>query len=353
MAPPEIPAFSPLIRLIRGDAMESLHYGSIAVVDARGRLVDHTGDPEGTTFLRSCAKPLQVLPLLESGAAERFGFTPAELACMCGSLNGEDFQVQTVLRILQKIGRSEDDLQCGTHPPLHGPTAMRLAEEGKMPRPVHHNCAGKHAGMLALCVSHGWPIETYLRPDHPVQQLIIRQIARMTEVPLENIRSGTDGCGAPTFALPLRSLALAYAKMAKAGRMDGKRPDPSGKALESLMKALLRHPEMIGGEDRLCTAVMRAAPGRIFAKSGAEGTYALSLTERSLGIALKIADGNPRAIPPAVIEILRQGAVLDPQALSTLHSFGPRQDLRNTRKEVVGSIEPIFHLGRIQGVPNE
>lgn len=183
-----------LVKVSRGGYAESLHRGSIAVVDNRGTLLDHVGDPDFSTFLRSCAKPFQALPVLESGAADHFQFTPAELACMCGSLNGQDYQVQAVSGILSKIGLSEDDLQCGIHPPLHRPTARQLEEEGKKPRPIHHNCAGKHAGMLAVCVYYGWPTETYPRIENPVQQSILETVSRMTEIPREEVKIGIDGC---------------------------------------------------------------------------------------------------------------------------------------------------------------
>ncbi len=335
---------APLIRVVRGGQTESMHCGSLAIVDRQGILLDQVGDPNVVTFMRSCAKPLQVLPLIESGAADRFGFTSAEIACMCGSLNAEDFQVQAVLRILNRIGRSEDDLQCGAHPPLHAPTAKQLEEEGKMPRPVHNNCAGKHAAMLALGVFHGWPIETYFRPDHPIQQMILGKISQMTEVPREEIKIGIDGCGVPALALPLRNWALAYAKMASAGSSDGEGPVPSGKALQRLMKAVLSHPEMIAGDQRICTDVMRAAPGKVFAKSGTEGSYAVSLTERGLGIGIKIADGHPRAVAPTVVEVLRHYGVLSDEALRPLRSYGPCLPILNACKELVGSIEPIFQL---------
>jgi len=335
-----------LIRVSRGVHGESFHRGAIAVVDHRGNLVDQVGDPEFSTFLRSCAKPFQALPIVESGAVDRFGFTPAELACMCGSLNGQDYQVQAVLSILTKIGLSEDHLQCGVHAPIHRPTAEQLEEEGKNPRPIHHNCAGKHAAMLALCVFYAWPTETYPHPQHPVQQLILGKISEMTGVPKEEIKMGIDGCGVPVFALPLRHLALAFAKLAITPNPEGKAIADSDRPLHRLMKAVLDHPEMIAGDERICTDVMRLAPRKVFAKAGAEGSYGLSLMERGLGIAIKIEDGNPRALNPVVIEVLRQYEILEGEALKMLQSYGPKTPIFNFRKDLVGEIEPIFQLKR-------
>ena len=333
-----------LIRVSRGGHGESFHRGSIAVVDHRGNLLDRVGDPDFSTFLRSCAKPLQALPIVESGAAERFGFTPAELACMCGSLNGQDYQVRAVSSILAKIGLSEDHLQCGVHAPTHRPTAKQMEEEGKKPRPIHNNCAGKHAAMLALCVFHGWRTETYPREDHPVQQLILEKISKMTEVPKAEIKIGIDGCGVPVFGLPLRNLAFAFAKLAISPNPEGKGIADSDRPLHRLMKAVLDHPEMIAGDQRICTDVMRAVPKKVFAKTGAEGSYGLSLVDRGVGIAIKIEDGNPRALNPVVVEVLRQYEILKGEALEMLQSYGPKTILLNHRKDRVGEIEPVFQM---------
>ena len=333
-----------LVKVIRGGHEESLHRGSIAVVDRQGKLLDSVGDPNFSVCMRSCAKPLQVLPLLESGAADRFGFTAAEIACMCGSLNGQDYQVQAVSSILAKIGLSEDHLQCGLHAPSHRPTARLLEEEGKKPRVIHNNCAGKHAAMLALCVFFGWPPENYFRPDHPVQQLILGKISAMTEVPQEEVKIGIDGCGVPVFAVPLKNLAWAYAKLAVSPDAVPGNPSPSETAIHRLMKAALDHPEMIAGDQRICTDIMRALPGKIFAKTGAEGSYGLSFMGQGVGIAVKIEDGSNRGLHPTVIEVLRQMNCLDEKALAALKSYGPAVPVRNHRKDLVGEITADFKL---------
>ncbi len=335
-----------LVKVTRGGHEESFHRGSIAVVDRQGKLLGSVGDPGFSTFLRSCAKPLQVLPLLESGAADRFGFTTAEIACMCGSLNGQDYQVRAVSSILGKVGLSEDHLQCGLHVPSHRPTARLLEEEGKKPRVIHNNCAGKHAAMLALCVFFGWPPENYHQTDHPVQQLILKKISEMTEVPKADIKIGIDGCGVPVFAVPLKNLAWAYAKMAVS-------PDPSRQglpleemSLHRVMKAALDHPEMIAGDQRICTDIMRAVPGKVFAKTGAEGSYGLSLMGQGIGIGIKIEDGSNRGLHPAVVEVLRQMKCLDEKALASLKPYGPVTPIRNHRKDLVGEIASVFKLNR-------
>jgi L-asparaginase II len=333
-----------LVKATRGGHVESLHRGSIVAVDRGGKLLGGLGDPDCFVFMRSCAKPLQVLPLLESGAADRFGFTPAEIACMCGSLNGQDYQVSAVSAILAKIGLSEDSLQCGLHPPSHRPTARLLEEEGKKPRVTHNNCAGKHAAMLALCVFFGWPPETYHQPQHPVQRLILEKISEMTEVPMADIRIGIDGCGVPVFAVPLRNLAWAYAKLAIFPDAVPKNPPPAEAAIYRLMKAALDHPEMIAGDQRICTDIMRALPGKIFAKTGAEGSYGLGFMGEAVGIAVKIEDGSNRGLHPAVIEVLRQLNCLDEKARTALKPYGPVTPIRNHRKDLVGEVAAVFNL---------
>jgi L-asparaginase II len=264
---------------------------------------------------------------------------------MCGSLNGQDYQVRAVSSILGKVGLSEDHLQCGLHPPSHRPTARLLEEEGKKPRLIHNNCAGKHAAMLALCQFFGWPPENYHQPDHPVQQLILRKISAMTEIPETEIKIGIDGCGVPVFAGPLKNLAWAYAKLAASpARARPSLSSPDG-SLPRLMGAAIAHPEMIAGDQRICTDIMRAAPGKVFAKVGAEGSYGLSLMGQGIGIGIKIEDGSNRGLHPVVVEVLRQMRILDERALAALKSYGPITSIRNHRKDLVGEIAADFRLG--------
>jgi len=331
-----------LVEVTRGDRVESVHYGHIAVAAADGGLAAAVGDPETWVCLRSMAKPMQVLPLLTSGAAAAFGFGSEELALFSGSLNGQDFQVAVVERVLARLGLTPGHLQCGVHAPSHRPTAQGLAKAGQAPGPVHNNCAGKHAAMLALCVHHRWPVEDYLHTSHPVQQLILATVAQVTEVPVEQITVAIDGCGAPVFYVPLRRIAQAYAKLAAAapGRLAA---GPLTDALATVARACLAHPRLIAGDGRICTDIMQALPGRVIAKTGAEGGYALALVEQGLGVALKVADGHPRGLNPAVVECLAQLGVLTPGGAAALAGYH-HPEIRNHRKERVGLIRPVFHL---------
>jgi len=341
----------PLVEAWRGDMVESVHYGVIAVVGPDGVVRHHAGDPDVPIFLRSIAKPAQALPLLMSGAAERFGITEAELAVIMGSHNGETIHLETVGSILAKIGLGEDALQCGAHAPYHKPTANDLRRRGVAPSVLHNNCSGKHAGMLALAIHLGAPTGTYLEPDHPVQVRIRAVIETLAGLPAGGARLATDGCSAPTFGVPLRAAALLYARLIAAaggaGRSAGEADaDDLGRASGRAIAAMRRHPELIAGDDRLCTALIRTGRHGLVAKIGAEGVYGLGFAPegRPLGMVLKIADGEGRrSRTTAVVEALRQLGVLgeaDAQRLAG-QFVG---DLLNRRGLVVGRVRPAFVL---------
>jgi L-asparaginase II len=323
-----------LVEVTRGPEVESRHRGEIAVVDSDGRLRAGLGDPATLVCMRSLAKPFQALPLITTGAAEAFGFGPQELALMSGSLSGQDFQVDLVTRILARLDLAPAILQCGIHAPLHRPTAKALAQAGEKPTALHHTCAGKHASMLALCVYHFWPVDDYLNPNHPVQQLILKTVADMVGLNPGDIPVALDGCSAPVFYAPLANIARGFARLAAAP------PDsPEG----TIMGACLRHPRHIAGDGRLETTIMQTLPGRVFAKTGAEGGFALALAEEGLGVALKIEDGASRPLGPAIIEVLQQLGALSPETQEALAPLW-RPVIRNHQQQDVGLLRPVFAL---------
>jgi len=279
----------PLIQIIRGARLEVVYRGALAVVDAHGRLIASAGDPGLTTFLRSSAKPFQLLPLVESGAADRFGFSERELALMAASHNGEEFHVQAVTGILSRLGLDENALQCGVHPPSYPPAAHALENAGRKPNPLHNNCSGKHSGMLAQCLDRGLPIENYLDPQHPIQVTIKQTLAELAGVSPDSIDTATDGCSVPTFALPLSASALAFARLADPSEL----AEPRRTALRRIAAAMLAHPDMVAGTRRLDTDVMRACQGRVVVKGGAEGYYCMGVLSSpapgapGLGIAIR------------------------------------------------------------------
>jgi L-asparaginase II len=323
-----------LVEVTRGSEVECRHRGDIAVVDKDGKIRAGVGDPATLVCMRSLAKPFQALPLITTGAAEAFGFGPEELALMSGSLSGQDFQVDLVTRILARLDLTPAALQCGSHPPLHRPTAKALAQAGEKPTPLHHTCAGKHASMLALCVYHFWPVADYLNPAHPVQQLILKTVADMVGLNPGDIPVALDGCSAPVFYVPLANIARGFARLAAA--FPG---SPEG----IIMAACLSHPRHIAGDGRLETTIMQALPGRVFAKTGAEGGFALALAEEGLGVALKIEDGASRPLGPAIIKVLQQLGVLAAEARTALDPQW-RPVIRNHRKQEVGLHRPTFTL---------
>ncbi len=323
-----------LVEVTRGPEVECRHRGEIAVTDEAGALRHRAGAPEALVCLRSLAKPFQALPLVTSGAAAAFGFGPEELALMSGSLSGQDFQVDLVTRILARLDLTPAVLQCGSHPPLHRPTAAALAQAGEKPTALHHTCAGKHASMLALCVYHFWPVDDYLNPSHPVQQLILKTVADMVGLAPADIPVAVDGCSAPVFYAPLKNIARGFARLAAAA------PDsPEG----VIMAACLKNPRHIAGDGRLETLIMQALPGRVFAKTGAEGGFALALAEEKLGVALKIEDGASRPLGPAIVEVLQQIGVLTPEAREALAPLW-HPVIRNHQQREVGLLRPAFTL---------
>ncbi len=326
-----------LVEVTRGGRVESEHRGAIAVVDADGELVAHAGDVNLVSYLRSSAKPFQLLPLVESGGADRFRFTDVELAVIAGSHSGEPRHVAAVQSILSKIGLSEEALQCGAHAPFNVDSARALRAAGREPTALHNNCSGKHSGMLAQAVDRGLSTHDYLDPQHPVQMTIRRRLAELADLAPAEIGVGVDGCSVPCFALPLRAAALAFARLAE-GREDG---------LSRVARVMMTYPEMVAGEGRLDTDLMRAVPGRVVSKGGAEGYHGMGVIQPDgtvLGIAIKIGDGDGRrGGHPVVIETLRQLGMLEAEALIALHNYHT-WPITNHRGLQVGEVRANFKL---------
>lgn len=329
------------VEVLRGDHVESVHDVSVAVVDAAGRLRAHAGDPNRYCFARSAVKSMQALPLVEDGVVERFGITEEELALCCASHNAEARHIELATRLLGRISAGEEALACGPHWPMSPEAAGLLRELGKQPGRIHNNCSGKHAGMLALARFHGWPLAGYQELGHPVQQRMLHEVERWTGLEGDDIGLGVDGCGVVTFALPVYALARGFAAFAAAARRgDG------GAAV--IVQAMVQHPWVVAGTDRLCTAVMKAAKGRIFAKVGAEGVYIAGVPGAELGIALKVHDGATRAAEPALLGVLAALGVLTAAEMSELAAWA-NPSVTNTRGEQVGSVRSILRLAGAGG----
>ena len=321
-----LPEDAPLAAAWRDAVAESVHRGRAVVCDPTGEILDATGDPDGYVYLRSSAKPFQALPLVLSGAADALRLSDEELAIICASHNGEARHLSVVRSILRKAGLSEDDLQSGAHPPMHGPAAARMARNGDKPRPIHGNCSGKHAGMLALCVHEGWETTGYRKPSHPAQQKILGSVASICGVERDEILVAGDQCGVPTFAMPLKNLAIGFARLATGEGVSGEMAE----ATRRIRDAMRSNPFMVAGTGRFDTDLMQATD--LVSKSGAEAVFACG-SQEGWGMAIKISDGSGRAVRPAAMAALsRQGAVSTGREVS---------ELRDLHGEPVGEIGPL------------
>jgi L-asparaginase II len=327
--------------LARGPIVESRHQVSAAVCDAAGRLVAWSGDPGLVTYMRSSAKPLQALALIETGAADAFGLTPQEIAVTCASHSGEDVHTGAVRSILAKAGVAEGALCCGTHAPIDRESARRLVLAGAKPTEVYSNCSGKHAGMLAVCQRQGWPLAGYRELDHPLQQLLMANIAAMAGVHPASVAIGVDGCGVPVHGVSLAAMATAFARLASPGGLTEARQG----AVRRIVAAMQGFPHMVAGRGRFTTELMQAARPRVVAKSGAEAVYTLGLTEHALGVALKVHDGNSRAAAPAAMSILAGLGALPSADLAALCAWS-QPPVRNSLGDAVARLEPRISLSR-------
>jgi L-asparaginase II len=294
----------PMVELWRGGLLESTHLGHAVLVDDTGQIVQAWGDPDRIIFPRSSCKMIQALPLVESGAADAFGLTTAQLALSCASHQGAALHVNAARDWLAGIGLGEPDLRCGSHEPYDKAERDRLICDHEGPCQLHNNCSGKHSGFLTV-TKHLKAGPEYVEIDHPLQKAIR---AATEEVTGETVAGyGIDGCSAPNFAMSVAGLARAMAEFAKAGAGGSVRE----RAMQRLRDAMAAHPEYVAGEGRSCTELMRAMGGRVAIKTGAEAVFIAMIPEKKLGLAMKIEDGNSRASEAALVGILTQLGVLD------------------------------------------
>jgi len=351
--------FQPIFELTRGEVIESIHYGAIAVVDSHGNLLASYGDPQVVTFLRSSAKPFQVLPFVERGGIEHFGFTEQELALACASHEGSDEHVCVVEAMQAKVGVDERHLQCGSHMPGDVSAYKWLIKNDEAPTPNRNNCSGKHSAMLAHAKMRDLPLDTYLDHNHPIQQDIFASFAEMCVLPANRVHPGIDGCSAPNFAVPLFNSALAYARLCDPHDV----PEIRANSCQIIISAMTVHPEMISGPSEFDCRLMQVGGGKIVCKRGAEGYQAIGLRPGAIstdspgiGIAIKIMEGDlgqrrldlsaySRVRPAVVLETLKQLGALNDAQLEELAEFGPVKPVTNHRGLMVGESRPVFLLG--------
>ncbi|MEP3345063.1 MAG: asparaginase [Litoreibacter sp.] len=306
----------PMLEIWRGNLLESQHLGHAVVCDAAGQVVESWGDAEKVIYPRSSCKMLQALPLIESGAAQAFGLTPEQLALSCASHQGAAIHTDRVQVWLNDMGLSVADFRCGPQKPSDKDAHEALVRGGKQPCQIHNNCSGKHAGFLTLNKHLGFGSE-YGEIDHPIQVAIRATFEEMTGETSDYW--GIDGCSAPNFSTSVTGLARAMGRMAK--------PSGSGvraKAARQLVDAMRAHPDLVAGEGRACTELMRAMDGKVAVKTGAEGVFVAILPEQGLGMALKISDGGTRAAEAAIAGLLVRYGVLDADhPMAKKRMYGP------------------------------
>lgn len=324
-----------LIEVSRGDMVESVHRGIVSVVDADGKDVLALGDVDRPTYPRSAIKPLQTLPVIESGAADAFNLSEAEIALCCASHAGEPIHTDKVVPWLGRLGLSVDDLECGPQLPFAQDAAHALVRAGTEPTRAHNNCSGKHSGMLTTAVHLGEPVKGYTEPDHPVQTRLIELIGEMGGMDLGKTARGIDGCGIPVFGAPLRGVALSMARFAAPDRLGADR----AAACRRIVRACAANPLMLSGTGQFNSVVLAETGETCLLKGGAEGYYTAAIPERGLGVAVKIDDGAGRGSQAAMLAVLTHLGVIDAEQKARIET-ACSQEVRNWAGRLVGVIRP-------------
>jgi len=323
-----------LVESYRGEVLESFHRGVVCLVNERGDIIDGIGDVTQLCYPRSSLKLFQHIPLLMSGAVEKYQLTLEEIALMCGSHNGEKKHMEIATQILQKAGLKPNALQCGVQMPTLKEDIKTLYQSNLSASALHNNCSGKHAGFLLYCVYKGYDTQGYLDLKHPLQQEILAVSSEFYEYDKANTQCGVDGCSAPIFAYPVYNQALAYKNLIA--------PTPAlqsyKKALDLIVEAVAKYPYMIGGKKRYCTQLMELAGDRVIGKTGADGVYCLALRKKKWGLTIKIDDGKmgPQyLVVQNILENLNILTEIEKQELLQYH----QETMKNFGKKVVGELK--------------
>jgi L-asparaginase II len=328
-----------LVEVTRGPLVESRHRGAIAVVDAKGKRRVAIGDIGQPVFPRSAVKLIQALPLIESGAADAYGFGPSELALACASHNGEPRHTALAASMLARAGRSVADLECGTHMPAFEPAAIDLIRAGEKPSALHNNCSGKHSGFVCLACHMGVEVKGYVGETHPVMRAVTAALRDMTGAPLGADVCAIDGCSIPTYGIPLDRMALAFARLSTGEGVSVDR----AKAAKRLMDACMAESFYVAGTGRFCTELMTAFSGTLFIKGGAEGVCIAAIPSLGLGIALKCDDGSGRGTDVMMASVIM--ALMSPSDRARTALMSRLNPPVETRRGVkVGEIRPVAGL---------
>lgn len=337
-----IPSVEIAARVFRGQSVEAVHYASIAVIDKNGRLTHYLGDPDLVTMTRSSIKPFQLMPFIVGGAADHFGYAPEQLAIMCGSHVGSDRHREVVMSNLALAGNAPEHLQCGCHWPIWMQMENIYPRHGEDKDPVRHNCSGKHSGFLAQARFLGEDQSQYLNPQSKTQQFVKETLARYCEYEPHKMFMGVDGCSAPNYPLPVRNLALGFKKLANSEGDDRHR-----EAARRIKEAVTAFPLMVSGEKRFDYDLKRSFPGNVVCKIGAESVEGIGFSDPAIGIAVKIHDGNTRALGPICVEVLKQLGII--RNISDYQHLSPHEspELLNNRDLVTGHIVAEFKLKKV------
>jgi L-asparaginase II len=328
-----------LVEVLRGALVESRHRGAVAVVDADGAAVLALGDGTQPVYPRSAVKPIQALPLIESGAADRYGFGDEDIALACASHGGEPAHVAVAARMLARAGLDAGALECGAHWPSHQPSSQALARSAAAPSALHNNCSGKHAGFLCVACAAGADHRGYVGPGHPVQREVRAALESLAGVGLSEDQCGIDGCAIPTWAVPLTALAHAFARFGTGRGLGQSR----AKAAARIRAAIAAQPYYVAGTGRFCTEIMMRFRARVLVKTGAEGVFCGALPEQGLGIALKCDDGATRAAEVAMAATIARFLPLSDEERAGLEPR-LRPVLRNWNGTTVGGLRPSDEL---------
>lgn len=322
------------VEVTRGAIVESRHRGAAVIVDRNGGVQGSWGDVKGPVYPRSAIKGIQALPLVETGAADEFGFSDQELALACASHGGEDEHSRTASSMLAKMGLGESDLECGPHWPMYEAATREMAARGDVPDQTRNNCSGKHCGMLAVAKALGKPTRGYIKPTHAVQQRTLGVFEAMCGLDMSDAPMAIDGCSVPTWGIPLENLALGFARFAAPDNLSEER----AAACRRIAKAVMENPFYVAGTGRYCTEMMQALPN-VFLKTGAEGVYIAALPEYGLGVALKCDDGATRAAEVMMTMLLRHIGAIEDADMPRVERF-LTVPLENRAKVHVGDIRP-------------
>ncbi|GIW48656.1 MAG: asparaginase [Caloramator sp.] len=330
------------VEVTRGPLVECVHRGDAVVVDKTGKVLAYSGDAYKLTYIRSAAKPIQTMNVILSGAADRFNFNDKEIAIMCASHYGEEFHINTLNEMLKKINIKKEALLCGETYSINQAYRHKQLKENHSITTLNSDCSGKHIGVVATCLHKGYGLIDYNTKEHPVQKDTLEVVAKVCDINKDKIIIGVDGCSVPVFGMPIYNMALGYARMVTGYGLN----EEYKAAAERVYNSMVAHPEMVAGTNGFCTELIKAAGGKLIGKLGAEAVYCIGIKDLGIGIAVKIEDGNYRALYPAVMKILEDLKILNYNEINRLLNFKNPPNLNNKGVKV-GELRAVVEMKKI------